>query len=567
MTARTRLLLLILIMAVGTLTVAGSAIIILHGVAVTEEREELQDMVRSEARLIEAVTWTGPVSSVHMGGRDAAAMIAKIVEAHRAYDAFGKTGEFLLARREGDRIVYLLRHRSVRVETPSPEDFNSELAEPMRRALEGRSGSMIGVDYRGAKVLAAYEPVRVMNLGMVAEIDLAEVRAPFVRAGLLTVGITLFVVFAGAALFVRVTNPMIEGLKDHSSRLEGMVGALRESEERYRSTFDGAPVGVAQVAPEDGRFRRVNRYLCEMLHFEESELLGLRYGDVDVQEDEDGDLAAIVGSLQGERPSYAVERQWRRKDGSTVWVTVNASPVQDGSAHGYLVLVVKDISQRKRAEEVLKRSLREKEVLLREIHHRVKNNMQVVSSLLNLQARGIGDPKSREVFEESQSRVRAMALIHEVLYSSGDLSRIDLPRYLRALAVSLGEMYGGDSDRIRVKVDVEDIGLGLDETVPCGLVIHELLANSYKYAFPNGRGGEIDIEGTQDPDGRVRLVVRDDGVGMPPEVDLATAGTMGLQLVKGLIENQLGGDVEVERDGGTCFRFSFPVDEQTWEDG
>ncbi len=567
MPARTRLLLLILIMAVGTLTVAGSAILILHGVAVAEEREELHDMVQSEARLIEAVTWTGPVSSAHMAGRDAAAMIAKIVEAHRAYDAFGKTGEFLLGRREGDQIVYLLRHRSVRVETPPPEDVDSALAEPMRRALEGKSGTMVGVDYRGAKVLAAYEPVRVMNLGLVAKIDLAEVRAPFVGAGLLTVAITLLVVFAGSALFVRVTNPMIQGLRDHSQRLEGMVGALRESEERYRSTFDGAPVGVAQVAPEDGRFRRVNRYLCEMLGFEEAELLARSYRDVAADEDADRDVAVMVDALKGERPSYAVERQWRKKDGSTVWVTVNASPVQDGSTRSYLVLVVKDISQRKRAEEVLTRSLREKEVLLREIHHRVKNNMQVVSSLLNLQARGIPDPQSREVFEESQSRVRAMALIHEVLYSSGDLSRIDLPRYLRALAVSLGEMYGGDSDRIRVNVKVGDIDLGLDETVPCGLVIHELLANSYKYAFPNGRAGKIDIEGTQDPDGRVRMVVRDDGVGMPPDVDPATAGTMGLQLVKGLIESQLSGDVEVERSGGTCFRFSFPVGTQTWEDG
>ena len=208
----------------------------------------------------------------------------------------------------------------------------------------------------------------------------------------------------------------------------------------------------------------------------------------------------------------------------------------------------------------MKDSLREKEVLLREIHHRVKNNMQVISSLLNLQSRNIEDPRLRKMFLESQSRVRAMALIHEVLYGSDDLSRIDLEDYISKLANNLFRMYGADTSRIRLEVAAEGVTLAIDDTVPCGLVISELLSNSLKYAFPDGRSGEIGIHAVMTDDDRIMLTVRDNGVGIPDDVDIRNTESMGMGLVTGLVENQLGGRLELDRSDGTGFTIVFSRD-------
>jgi two-component sensor histidine kinase len=219
--------------------------------------------------------------------------------------------------------------------------------------------------------------------------------------------------------------------------------------------------------------------------------------------------------------------------------------------------VVEDITSRKDAERALQGSLKEKEVLLREIHHRVKNNMQVISSLLNLQSRGINDPALEKVFHESQTRVRAMAMIHEVLYESGDLAAIDLAAYVTKLARSLIRFYGAQADRIRLQVNAEAVSLGIDEIVPCGLVINELLSNSLKYAFPDGRRGKVEISARPTEAGEIVLVVCDDGIGLPPGLDIRKTETMGMGIVVGLVENQLGGRVELDRSDGTCFTIMF----------
>ncbi|TFG36426.1 MAG: PAS domain S-box protein [Candidatus Aminicenantes bacterium] len=427
----------------------------------------------------------------------------------------------------------------------------------MRLALLGKSGALIGLDYRGETVLAAYEPVAELNLGIVAKIDLAEVRAPFVRAGLTAIGFTVVVVLVGVLLFMRVGGPLVTALERRSRELEDSMVALRESEDRFRTTFELAGAGIVHGSTE-GRFISINQRFCEIAGYDRNELLEMSFLDITHPDDVEADLANVRRALDGEIDTYSMEKRYLRKDSSIVWVSLVVTLVRNRSGDpSHFIGVVENITDRKRSERALQSSLAEKEVLLREIHHRVKNNMQVISSLLNLQSRGIDDPRLAKMFEESQNRVRAMALIHEILYDSGHLVQIDLQEYVTKLATSLVRMYGNEPGMIELRVATGGIALEIDDSVPCGLVINELISNSLKYAFEDGRAGVIKIEAARANDGQIVLVVSDDGVGIPAEVDIRNTGSMGMRLVIGLVENQLGGHVAFDRSQGTCFTITF----------
>ncbi|HUL62358.1 MAG TPA: histidine kinase dimerization/phosphoacceptor domain -containing protein, partial [Methanocella sp.] len=212
-----------------------------------------------------------------------------------------------------------------------------------------------------------------------------------------------------------------------------------------------------------------------------------------------------------------------------------------------------EIAERKRAEQQMTVSLEEKEVLLKEIHHRVKNNLQIISSLLSLQSGSYsGDPT--RMFRESQDRIRSMALIHEKLYQSRDIARIDFAEYVGSLTAYLARSYV-TRPGIAVDVDIAGVALGIDTAIPCGLIINELVSNALKYAFPDGRGGKVRV-GLARAGGRLALSVADDGAGLPPGLDFRNAPTLGLQLVNTLVD-QLEGSVELDATGGTKFKITF----------
>ena len=221
-----------------------------------------------------------------------------------------------------------------------------------------------------------------------------------------------------------------------------------------------------------------------------------------------------------------------------------------------VTVILRDISLRVAAEEKVKASLREKEALLKEIHHRVKNNLQVVSSLLGLQARAVSDEQTRRTLEESQNRIHSMALLHKSLYQSDNLSQIDFPEYVRQLASHLFQSYGITSDRIRLRTNLAKLNLGLDAAVPCGLIINELISNSLKHAFPGDREGEVRIELRESPDGKVRLVVGDNGVGV--DIGSLRPTTLGLRLVRMLAE-QLGAELDIQSRGGIETQLTFSL--------
>jgi two-component sensor histidine kinase len=214
------------------------------------------------------------------------------------------------------------------------------------------------------------------------------------------------------------------------------------------------------------------------------------------------------------------------------------------------------VAERERVEETFKASLRQQEVLLREVHHRIKNNLQIISSLLDIQASTVEDPHMVEMFMDIQNRVISMALIHETLYQSGDLRMVNFGVYVRTLAEQIFRSYNVVPDRIALQIRAEEVMLDPNQAIPCGLILNELLSNCLKHAFPDERGGEIHIELLSDAAPRVTMIVRDTGIGFPAGVDSRHPATLGLQLVHGLTE-QLGGRLETENNGGTTFKLTF----------
>lgn len=263
--------------------------------------------------------------------------------------------------------------------------------------------------------------------------------------------------------------------------------------------------------------------------------------------------AAVTSRRMGERS----EILGRRKDGTEFPAEASISKV-DGNGQRMFTVILRDVTQRTINEAKITASLREKEALLKEIHHRVKNNLQVVSSLLGLQSRSISDPDQRKMFEESQNRVYSMALLHESLYQSENLSLIDFPVYIKQLADHLFRSYGVASDRIRLRTELDSISLHMDAAVPCGLIINELVSNSLKYAFPDGRKGEIHIGLHGQPSGMAKLLVADNGVGIRGDVDWTTTRSLGLRLVRSLAQ-QLGAQIEIKSQPGTEVHLVFPA--------
>lgn len=241
-------------------------------------------------------------------------------------------------------------------------------------------------------------------------------------------------------------------------------------------------------------------------------------------------------------------------NGVEVVEEVRRIPVFEEGKVVRILTIIRDVTERKNSENRIKSSLNEKEALLKEIHHRVKNNMQIISSLLNLQSTQVRDEEDAELFKASQDRVRSMALIHSKLYQSDDLSSINFSEYINSLAYGLLSSYDVSSS-VSLKLDLEDLSLNIETAIPCGLIINELLTNSIKHAFPNDEG-EIFIKLREVGDGMFQLIIGDTGLGFPEDLDFQKTETLGMQLVMSLIK-QIDGKIELERGNGSIFKIIF----------
>lgn len=329
--------------------------------------------------------------------------------------------------------------------------------------------------------------------------------------------------------------------------------------ELHRLMGEASPDVVFIVDPQ-GVFSYFNRKAATVIGKPPDELVGLGEEDIFPPEVARMHLAALTQVAQEDR-MITLEDHFTLPNGE-FWQETRLVPMHDPAGGVSAVLgIARDISESKRAEAELKRALEEKELLLREIHHRVKNNMQVISSLLILQTEQVTNPALRQALTVSQNRVKTMAMIHESLYRTGNLAAINLQDYLERLC---GDMYlalASGGVRIAFDIQARDVLMNIDQAVPCGLIINELVTNAIKYAFePGGRGRIIIQAGLTGPD-RLRIRVADDGRGLPPDFDLERHAGLGLNLVQGLAERQLKGSFRLGGGPGVQAVVSIPLAE------
>jgi PAS domain S-box-containing protein len=340
---------------------------------------------------------------------------------------------------------------------------------------------------------------------------------------------------------------------------EEIEKALRESEERFRTAFHQAAVGIAHVGL-DGRWLLVNQRLCDIVGYTPEELELRTFQEITHPADLEAALKYLNEMLIGIIQTYTMEKRYIRKDGSIIWVNITVSLTHTSAGEPkYFIYVVEDISDRKHSQNQIQASIVEKEVLLKEIYHRVKNNLQVISSLLNLQSEYIKDKQDLEIFQKSQQRIASMALIHEKMYQSPDLARIDFGEYIQDLVATLFSSYEVHEGSISLNLNIDNhVLLGLDLAIPCGLIVHELVSNSWKYAFPQGGEGEICIEIRQNSQQQFIITISDNGVGLPPNFDFKNTASLGWQLVDALIY-QISGNINIVSNNGVKFQIIFPL--------
>lgn len=336
---------------------------------------------------------------------------------------------------------------------------------------------------------------------------------------------------------------------------------LQESEARFRLIAYTAPIMI-WVADIDKLCNYFNKVWLEFTGRTINREIGQGWLESVHPDDRERCLLTRIQAFDA-RQSFKMEYRLRRKDGEYRWILDTGIPhyTENNTFAGYIGSCF-DITEHKQAQEQIQASLREKDVLLKEIYHRVKNNLQVISSLLNLQSEYIKDKDDLEIFQQSQMRIESMALIHQKLYQSQDLARIDFSEYIRDLVASLFSSYEVNTNVIALTVNAERILLSLDAAIPCGLIITELVSNSLKYAFPKGRTGEIAIT-IYAENNILNLKVCDNGIGLPPEFDFKNTTSLGLQLVDALT-NQLSGDIQINYNGGVEVKIAFPVSEKNF---
>jgi PAS domain S-box-containing protein len=303
-----------------------------------------------------------------------------------------------------------------------------------------------------------------------------------------------------------------------------------------------------------GRYIEVNDSACQILGYTREELLAMSLDEVHaVSPVLTQDLC--LESLR-ETGSQVVESELISRQGKRIPVEITRRLI-DYNGEPSILSTIRDISERRQHARQLEALQRQKDVLLKEVYHRVKNNFMIISSLLHLQSNKIDDESSRSLFQESRDRVQTMALIHQQLYQSSDLASIDFKGYVQLLIRNLYQSYGVTPEKIQLIQNLQDIPVGINKAIPCGLIINELLTNAFKYAFPENRSGFVRIDFQHGGSNNVRLSVSDNGVGLPNEIKVQKSHSLGLQIVT-MLTRQIQGRLSVKRKRGTCVTVIFP---------
>lgn len=361
----------------------------------------------------------------------------------------------------------------------------------------------------------------------------------------------------------------ITQLKSIEQSLRKTQGQLRQREKLLRLTLEQAPIGIV-TCDLSGNFLHFNPAFSQILGYSSQDLKQMSWEHITETNDLQLQENYYQKLLAGEVRSFQLENCYQRQDGTKIQGIIRVALIRDakGSPMHY-VAQLEDVTERKQAEAKIQASLKEKEVLLKEIHHRVKNNLQIVSSLLDLQAEYIQEPEILEKLEDSKHRLLAMSLIHETLYQSETLAQVDFSDYVERLATNILFAQSTDYDRIKLEFNLEPVFLNLETAIPCGLLLNELITNSIKHAFPDPLQGKIYIElhyqspetasnpnqtSCQEP--KIMLKVADNGIGLPANMNFKETKSLGLTLIHDLTQ-QLRGNLAINLTNGTQFTLIF----------
>ncbi len=466
-------------------------------------------------------------------------------------------------------------------------------------------------NYRGVDVLGARAPIPAMNWCLVAEVEEAEAFAPVARltttmfsvlAGLLFVGTVICVIVSGTIAkpivklqhgteeimkgnldykvgtgtgdevgeLSRAFDTMTANLKESGRALEAYSRGLEKKVDERTARLDGLleeQRALLSTIPafvyfkdRDGNYIAANKAFADMVGIPVDEIAGKTDYDFFPEVQAASYIVYDQEVMESGEPGYDIEELTTGADGKPMWTSTSKTPFfdSDGTVIGMVGMTL-DITERRKAEDQVKASLAEKVVLLREIHHRVKNNLQVVSSLLSMQVRGARSKDTIDMLTESKNRINAMALIHAQLYESSNLSEINMKGFVNKLLVQLLQTYPVQGAQITKAVSIADYPVPISMAVPVGLIVNELLSNALKHAFVGRKEGKIDVSLTASEEGRINLTVSDDGVGLPPGFDIDKTGTLGLRLIKILAEDQLQGTLEIISKEGTTFNIEFDI--------
>ncbi len=612
MSNRKRVLVLILIMALSSLTVAGITIYSLYQAAINEQRERLVETAQSQARLIEAVArYDAGYARSDRQKSAKAATLSQIIDAHQNYEQSGRTMEFTLAERRGDAIIFLLRHRHGKLKEPKPVDFRANLAEPMRRALSGLSGTLVGIDYRGERVLAAHEPVSELNLGIVSKIDLSEIRAPFIRAAAIASLFSILVVLGGTAIFLKVSNPMIRVLEEHNIELaaanknlrEEIVErkradeALRKSEMKYRDIYSNIQDVYFETSP-DGIILEISPSIENFSPYNHEELIGKSLYDIFADPEK---TKRILNNILVNGKINDFEINLKGKDNTQRPCSIVAIAIKDEQAICQKFAgSMRDIFKRKQAEKEA-RELEEQIARLQKMEalgllaggvaHDLNNVLSGIVGYPDLLLMELPEdsPLRPSIFNIQKSGQKAADIVQDLL----TLARRGV---ITSDVLNLNDIVGDylaspEHDRLKAFYSNVQIETVLDHELlnikgsPIHLrkTVMNLVSNAAEAQVAGGkiklltRNQYIDqpikgYDNIQEGD-YVVLEVSDSGIGMPAE-DLSRifepfytkkvmgrSGTgLGMAVVWGTVQDHRGYiDIESKEGEGTSFYLYFPV--------
>ena len=566
-------------MVILSLVVGSIAILMLYNTSLEQNRARLIETAKSRARLIESVARYDAAYNQDYPGGPEAATISQVIEAHGNFEGFGQTGEFTLARLEGDNIVFLVRHRHSDLTYPEPVPLESNLAEPMRQALAGLSGSLIGLDYRGETVLAAFEPVAVLNLGIVAKIDMAEIRAPFVRAGGIVIGVAIALIALGIFLFLRVSSPIVKRRKEYTEGLEAEITERKRVEEEVKSSHDDLRRIIDSMWDAVFSVKMPERIIewandsFRLTGYEPEECVGKTTQFLYPDEKEFSNLGDKLKSAIAEgKDVLDTELLLKRKNGEVFSAEITITFFKEKGDIVRIVGIIRDITERKKIDQI-------KDEFVGMVSHELKTPLTVIIGALDVVTKEeLSDQQARELLQDAIGSADDMANIVENLL---ELSRSQADRmvlHLEPIDVvkivwNVTQGLQSKSATHRLIVDSSSgPAVALADAVKVERILYNLIENAIKYS---PKGGNVRVSAHRQ-DNQVVIEVSDQGIGISRKdqsrlfqsferIDAyktnSIAGIgLGLRVCRHLVE-ALGGRiwVESEPEKGSTFLFTLPA--------